>query len=196
LNVETTKKALESEKLQIDRKDWTKNARERVVEIRTEQQRNLLTEIRGFLKENNSINLAGAENVKEYSPISEFRSFADNVRTEFSKETNQNFSFHGERHAWAQERYSQGFQEKTGVSIQAPIKYYSEELSKSGWTGEGKFYETIKEAGIKNFWEYASEKTGLDVSQLKSIDKEIRQEVSEQLGHSRLDITNVYLGHP
>ena len=50
LNVETTKKALESEKLQIDRKDWTKNARERVVEIKTETQKELLSEVKNFLE--------------------------------------------------------------------------------------------------------------------------------------------------
>jgi hypothetical protein len=190
LNIETIEKALESEKLQIGREDWTKNAREREIEIRSEEQKELLNKVRNFLEQQEKINLAGAENSKEYRPISEFRSFADNIRGEFSKE----YNFHGERHFWAQERYSQGFQEKTGVSIEAPIKYYSEELSKSGWTG-GKFYEAVKEAGIKNFWEYASERTGLNIQELKSIDKEIRQEISEQLGHNRLDITNVYLGH-
>jgi integrase len=197
LNVNTIEKGLETGKLELDRQDWTKNAREREIQIRTEEQKELLNEVKNFLEQQEKINLAGAENAKEYQPIANFRSFADNIRAAFSKETNQNFSFHGERHAWAQERYSQGFQEKTGVSIQAPIKYYSEELSKSGWTGEGegKFYDAVEKAGIKNFWEYASEKTGLEISELKSIDKEIRQEISEELGHNRLDITNAYLGH-
>ena len=35
-----------------------------------------------------------------------------------------------------------------------------------------------------------------DLSDLFEIDKEIRLEISEELGHSRLDITNTYLGHP
>ena len=35
---------------------------------------------------------------------------------------------------------------------------------------------------------------GLSISEAREIDREIRQEISEQLGHSRLDVTNTYLG--
>lgn len=62
LNQETIEKALESGKLQLDRSDWTKNAREREVQIRTEEQRELLQEVKNFLEEKGNINLAGADN--------------------------------------------------------------------------------------------------------------------------------------
>jgi len=230
LNQDTISKALETGKLELGREDWTKNAREREVQIRTEEQRELLQEVRNFLEENKSINLAGAQDWKSYSEIASFRAFADYQRQEFSSNTGESFSFHGERHAWAQERYSELWQEKTGIeglNIQAPIKYYSEQLQQTGWNGEGKFYEAVQEHDIKPFWEYVREEIqehlqeqsiempdifGLNEPEQQEytqenllempdfdifeIDKEIRMEISEELGHSRLDITNTYLGHP
>jgi len=196
LNQETISRALETNKLELGREDWTKNAREREIEVRTESQRELLQEVKNFLENQNTTNLAGAQDWKSYSEIASFRSFADYQRQEFSSSAGEQYNFHGERHAWAQERYSELWQEKTGVSIQAPIQYYSSELEKIGWNGEDmKFYEAVREHEIKSWFEYTKEETGLDIKEIKEIDKEIRQEISEQLGHSRIDITNTYLGH-
>lgn len=230
LNQETISRALETGKLELDRSDWTKNAREREIEIRTEEQKELLKEVRDFIEEKGSVNLAGAQDSKSYNEIASFRSFADNIRQNFSEQTGEQYNFHGERHAWAQERYSELWQEKTGIeglNIQAPIKYYSEQLQQTGWNGEGKFYEAVQEHDIKPFWEYVREEIqehlqeqsiempdifGLNEPEQQEytqenllempdfdifeIDKEIRMEISEELGHSRLDITNTYLGHP
>ncbi len=233
LNRETIEKALESGKLELSREDWTKNAREREVQVRTEEQRELLSNVKDFLENQKSVNLAGAQHWKEYSPIASFRAFADYQRQEFSNNTGESFSFHGERHFWAQNMYSQLWEEKTGVSILSPIQYYSQELEKAGWNPDQdmKFYDAVKEYEIKPFWEYVREEIQEHLQQDQSnliepdifslnepeqqeydqsnllempepdfdifeIDKEIRMEISEELGHSRLDITNTYLGHP
>ncbi|HFC76813.1 MAG TPA: hypothetical protein ENJ27_01145 [Candidatus Moranbacteria bacterium] len=242
LNIFTVEKALETGKLELSREDWTKNARERVIEIRTEEQKELLSNVKDFLENQKSVNLAGADNWKDYNPIASFRSFADYNRQEFNQTYQEQYNFHGERHFWAQERYSQLWEEKVGIRIEAPIKYYSEQLQQAGWDGSGKFYDAVLELNIKPFWEYvqeeilstkqeelnfpdlfqseSSEVTSEpdifslneqpeqqeytqenllempDLSDLFEIDKEIRLEISEELGHSRLDITNTYLGHP
>ena len=197
LNLNTIEKALETDKLELSRQDWTKNARERTVEIRSEYQKELLSNVKDFLEKLESINLAGAQDFKSYQEIASFRVFADSQRQEFSNNTGEQYNFHGERHAWAQERYTELWQEKTGVSIQAPIQYYSQELQQAGWNGEGmKFYEAVKEFEIKPFWDYVRDQADISIDKAMEIDKEIRTEISEQLGHSRLDVTNTYLGHP
>ena len=38
------------------------------------------------------------------------------------------------------------------------------------------------------------ETTGLSKAEFQTIDKEIRQEISRDLGHERIEITNRYLG--
>ena len=196
LNKETIEKALESEKLELDRSDWTKNARKRQIEVKTSEQRELLQKVQNLLSESQKINLAGATDSKSFKEISSFRNFADQVRQEFSNQTGQNFNFHGERHHWAQSQYSAKWEQKTGIGIQSPIKYYSSELQAKNWTGEGKFYDAVQEYNIKDFYSYAREETGLNIHEIKEIDREIRMEISEELGHSRLDVTNTYLGHP
>jgi hypothetical protein len=204
LNIETIERALESEKLQIGREDWTKNAREREIQIRTEEQKELLSEVKNFLEQQGKINLAGAEQWKEYQPIAEFRSFADSIRSEFNSVFDENFSFHGERHAWAQDMYSSLWEQKTGVEILSPIEYYTEQLQLvgAGWDPaddmvDNLFYEAVEDFEIKPFWEYVQDELPeYSIDELREIDHEIRWEISEELGHSRIDITNTYLGHP
>lgn len=196
LNQDTIEKALETGVLELSREDWTKNAREREIPVRTEEQRELLTDVSDFLREHESVNLAGAKDWKDYAPISDFRAFADEIRQEFQEQTGEQYHFHGERHFWAQDRYTEEWKERTGVEIQSPIQYYAERLEEKGWNGEGKFYDAVSGYGIQSWLEYAREETGLSARELKELDQEIRQEISEELGHSRTDITNAYLGHP
>ncbi len=195
LNEKTIAKALQTGKLELGRQDWTKNARERTLEVQTEAQREALQKTQNFLENSGKTNLAGAENAKSYREISRFRAFADSVRTEFSGKTGEKYNYHAERHAYAQRQYSAKWEQKTGTAIQSPIQYYSERLRAQNWNGEGKFYDAVSNHKIKNFLEHAMEKTGLEKAEIKKIDKEIRMEISEALGHSRLDITNTYLGH-
>jgi len=193
LNIKTIEKSLESGKLELSRTDWTKNARPRIVEIRTTEQKELLQKVQNTLQQTGKVNLAGAEKASHYKEIASFRNFADRARQEFTK-TGENYNFHGERHTWAQSQYSAKWEQKTGIAIQSPIKYYSSELEAKNWDGSGKFYDAVKEYDITPFREYVQEQ--VPEIDFKEIDNEIRQEISEELGHNRLDITNTYLGHP
>ena len=79
----------------------------------------------------------------------------------------QGFSFHPERHHYAQRRY----QELVGVP--APIN------------------TTVPR---KQWIEYLAEFLGLDKSVAAEIDKAARLRISEELGHGRVEVTRVYLG--
>ncbi len=192
LRSETIQKGLETGKLHLTKHDYTKNGRERMIEVRTDEQRETLQKVQNILRENNLKSLAGEKNLSR--EVKQFKSFAYNQTVNYNKETSQKFNFHGERHSWAQEKYSEMWKKRTGAEIQAPIKYYSEQLQASGWDGSGKFYDAVSEFEIKPFWEYVQEQ--VPEIDFKKIDNKIRQEISEELGHNRLDITNTYLGHP
>lgn len=75
--------------------------------------------------------------------------------------------FHGERHAFAQERYS----ELTGAS--APVV--------EGWGREERF-------------ERLADALGVSVEEAKAKDEEARQQIAKELGHGRIEVTNAYLG--
>ena len=61
LSRETIEKALETGKLSLGREDWTKNAREREIEIRTEEQKNLLENVKDFLEKSEKVNFEEIE---------------------------------------------------------------------------------------------------------------------------------------
>ena len=75
--------------------------------------------------------------------------------------------FHCERHAFAQERY----EALTGAP--APVV--------EGW-GRDERFERLADA------------LGVSVDEAKAIDQEARQQVAEELGHGRIEVTNAYLG--
>ncbi|MEJ1383067.1 MAG: integrase domain-containing protein [Candidatus Sedimenticola sp. (ex Thyasira tokunagai)] len=76
--------------------------------------------------------------------------------------------FHGTRHGYAQSRY----QQITGAIC--PVK-----------------------AGITHgtaHYRFLSEKLGISVNEAKTLDKEARLQVAQELGHGRIEVTNAYLG--
>lgn len=75
--------------------------------------------------------------------------------------------FHGERHAFAQERY----EALTGAP--APVV--------EGWGRDERF-------------ERMAALLGVSVGEAKAIDQDARQQVAEELGHHRTEVTNAYLG--
>ena len=75
--------------------------------------------------------------------------------------------FHCERHSYAQERYS----ELTGAP--APVS--------EGWGREERF-------------ERLAATLGVSVSEAKALDEDTRQQIAEELGHGRVEVTNAYLG--
>ena len=75
--------------------------------------------------------------------------------------------FHGERHTYAQERYS----ELTGAP--APVA--------AAWGREERF-------------ERLAEHLGVSIGEAKAIDQDAREQVAQELGHGRCEVTNAYLG--
>ncbi len=85
------------------------------------------------------------------------------------------YKSHGERHAYAQNSYTNHMQQQTAV---AGIK-------------------SVVESGYKHgssHHQYIANKVGCTVEQAKAFDNAARLSVAEELGHHRTDITNAYLG--
>jgi site-specific recombinase XerC len=96
IKAETIEKALETGRLHLTREDGTKNAREREISIRTDEQRESLQSALKFMKENNLFSLAPTEHLREQY------NYAYEVKREFEAQTGEKFNYHGERHAFAQ----------------------------------------------------------------------------------------------
>ena len=77
------------------------------------------------------------------------------------------FNFHSERHAYAQERY------RDITSAPSPIE--------AGWPRKERF-------------KHLAEHLNISETEAREIDKSARQIISIELGHSRVEITNAYLG--
>ena len=144
--------------------DGAKNSRAREIKINSEQKATLL-EARQFLKNNNLKNL-------NIGTVRNGRDFANNGLKAFKNETGVYFHFHGERHFQAHEAY------------------------KSAWQGKGYVIECRARTGeTKTEWrERILSETGLSKSEFAILDKEIRQEISRDLGHERIEITSRYIG--
>ena len=91
---------------------------------------------------------------------------------QFNKEHGTELNNHGERHYYAHERYKELYKEKNH-DLQCPAE---KQMERDDWN------------------EYAKEQTGLSDKNMMELDNEIRLQVSEDLGHSRVSITKTYLG--
>ena len=98
----TIQQALSLGYLHLTGQDGTKNSRPRDIPIRTEAQKELLKSILDFQKENNLKSLAPTTHLREQY------SFAKNMQNTFNKSNSDYFHYHGERHAYAQQRISEG----------------------------------------------------------------------------------------
>jgi len=116
IKVKTIEKALQTGVLHLSREDGTKNSREREIPILTKNQREALEKALDFMKENGLFSLAPTETLKEQY------NFAYEVKKQFEAQTGERFTFHGERHAFAQ------------ACIQAGI----DKQSVSNWLGHGR----------------------------------------------------------
>ena len=76
--------------------------------------------------------------------------------------------WHGERHAYAQNRYT------ALVGAPCPV---------AAGVGHGKAHHA-----------FLAERLGLSVGQAKTLDQESRKIIAEELGHGRIGITSAYLG--
>jgi site-specific recombinase XerD len=121
LKQETIREALQTGVLHLDRNDCTKNGRPRDIPIIHESQREALQNALNFQKENGLRSLAPTETLKEQY------CFAKNMASEFNKKNDQYFHFHGERHAYAQERLSAG---ATREEVAKELGHNREEITK------------------------------------------------------------------
>jgi site-specific recombinase XerD len=103
IKAETIEHALSSGVLHLSREDGTKNARERDIPIWRESQKEALSQALDFMKDNNLFSLAPTEHLREQY------NFAQNIAREFKETTGEKFSYHGERHFFAQSAIAEGF---------------------------------------------------------------------------------------
>ena len=125
LKQETIREALQTGVLHLDRNDCTKNGRPRDIPIIHESQREALQNALNFQKQNGLRSLAPTETPTE--TLKEQYCFAKNMASEFNQKHDQYFHFHGERHAYAQERLSAG---ATREEIAKELGHNREEITK------------------------------------------------------------------
>jgi len=119
---ETIQQALKTGNLHLTGQDGTKNSRTRDIPVKTEEQKELLKSIANFQKENNLKSLAPVEHLREQY------SFAKNMQNTFNKSnSNSYYHFHGERHAYAQQRLSEGAEKLT---VSNELGHNREEVTK------------------------------------------------------------------
>ena len=165
LQVKLLNKDLSQNSLSLAKKnDGAKNSRAREIHLNSEQKQSVL-DARQFLKDNHLVNL-------NVGKLLQGRNFANNTVKEFMKEQGVYFHYHGERHFFVHNAY------------------------KAAWAGKGYAIECRARTGeSKADWAARIlETTGLNKAEFQAIDKEIRQGISKNLGHERIEITNRYLG--
>jgi hypothetical protein len=84
-----------------------------------------------------------------------------------------NVKFHGNRHHYALKSYSTKWEKRTGHKVLCSVE--------------------IGEFG-GDWVTYAADLTGLSREEVFQIDGEIRDQVSDELGHGRIDVVNTYAG--
>ncbi|NCB55656.1 MAG: integrase [Epsilonproteobacteria bacterium] len=154
------KEAEQTGKVTIE--NGTKGGQERTVAVTNENQISTLK---------NAAELQG----NDRSMIESSKSYAEHQRDCYRETSN----FHAERHAYANERYSQLMQEKLGIDIKSPV--LSDKPEGQSWANY--VASQAYEQGVSITPELARE-----------FDREARLELSEELGHHREDVVSAYIG--
>jgi site-specific recombinase XerD len=119
---ETIREALRTNVLHLTGQDGTKNSRSRDIPVRTEKQIEALKSALNFQKENNLRSLIPQETLKQQY------SFAKNMQDSFNKSNNDYFHYHGERHAYAQQRLSEG---ASKIEVSHELGHNRQEVTKT-----------------------------------------------------------------
>ena len=154
--------------LRLTKNDHTKHGRTRTIKLYLDGQKQAVKETKSFLRANRlkNLNISGS--------MRQGINFMQNTLKEFKEEIpSSKFHYHGERQAWAHDKYSYLWEQKGFKKIECPAKL---EMDKKEWLGR------------------ISGETGLTVKEIKGIDREIRQEITRDLGHESLQQTRKYLG--
>jgi site-specific recombinase XerD len=121
IKVETIERALETKTLSLGREDLTKNGREREIPVLTNEQKETLQRALDFMKQNDLFSLAPTSTLKEQY------NFAYEAKREFEAQTGEKFTFHGERHAFAQNLINEGVDRAT---VSSWLGHNREEITK------------------------------------------------------------------
>lgn len=135
----------------------TKGGRERVVPITSERQVAALKAAFVYQSANNQKSMIAAE--------LSYKQFKDNSYNEIRQ---LNINFHGERHAYAQNRYL------TLIGVSCPVV-----------AGMSKPADHIR---------FVANSLGVPFALAKERDYAVRLQIAEELGHSRVGVTRAYLG--
>lgn len=152
--------AKETGKITIE--NGTKGGQSREVPITNEKQLETLK---------NSSELQG----NDRSMIQGDKTYAEHQREAYRETSN----FHAERHAYANERYSQLIQEKLGIEIKSPV--LSDKPEGQRWANY--VASQAYEQGV-----------GITPELARELDREARLELSQELGHHREDVVSAYIG--
>ena len=109
------------------------------------------------------------------SMIESSKTYAEHQRESYKETSN----FHAERHAYANDRYSQLMKDKLGIDIKSPI--LSDKPEGQSWASY--VADKASEQGI-----------GITPEMARDFDREARLELSEELGHHREDVVSAYIG--
>lgn len=101
IGIKILNKDISNRYLKLNKQDCTKNSRERDITVTKESQINAINNAKAFAEKNNLYSLCPSEHLKQQI------AFAYNVKADFEKEHNIKYRFHGERYAFAQERYNE-----------------------------------------------------------------------------------------
>ena len=157
--------------LKINGLDLSKNDRDRVVYL-NEAGIKAVLDARGWLKENKLKDIAAS---RTDFKITSWTTWAWGQINALKKIgiIDSKYHNHGNRHFWANEKYETAWEKRTGIRIEA--------------TAKSQLFD-------KEWLKYVETKINLEESEIKKIDEEIRKEVSQQLGHERIAISETYLG--
>ena len=155
--------------LALNRMDGTKNGRDRVASLLNSE---AVEATADFVQEHQDVFRRGSLVPADMRWL-EYRRWLYDRLEDFRKESGLSYNYHGNRHAYAHARFSHLWIAQTGVYLDPPVK--------TGKFGE----EWILDA---------SRETGLSRDFVEVLDKAIREEISSDLGHYRVAITNSYLG--
>ena len=109
------------------------------------------------------------------SMIASDKTYAEHQRETYRETSN----FHAERHAYANDRYSQILKETSGIDVKSPV--LSDKTEGQSWANY--LAEKAHEQGINVTPEVA-----------KEFDRDARLKLSEELGHHRIDVVSAYIG--
>lgn len=154
--------------LRLTKNDHTKHGRTRTIKLYLDGQKQAVKGVKAFMRNNHIKNLNVSGTMRQGI------NFMQNVLKEFKKiSPGSKFHYHGERQAWAHDKYGYLWEQKGYKNIECPAKL---EMDKKEWVGR------------------ISGETGLSAKEIKAIDREIRQEITRDLGHESLQQTRKYLG--